>query len=378
MKSEVPVSRINWVTSGYLIVTGILSMTVVPVCLWRNGIDWFQASLFVFFVMATGLSITLGYHRLFSHLCFVAKWPVKAFILFFGCCSFQNSALQWSSEHRKHHKHVDHEGDPYDITKGFWHAHVGWLFTKLHPELPMDNVADLRKDSFVMWQHRNYLWIAIGGGFLLPAAIGFLYGGVEGAISSFLIAGVLRVTCVQHATFCINSFCHIIGKQPYSTACTARDSWIMALFTFGEGYHNFHHEFQHDYRNGVKLWQYDPTKWAIALLEKIGLVSDLRRVPEERILLVEMAELHKRIKSGLRQREPLHLPEATRLAFEHSTEYLQQFSLELADGCRELQHVIKGKLEYSSDRITEWRREVKIAMMHLERVHDTLFSFQPV
>jgi stearoyl-CoA desaturase (Delta-9 desaturase) len=90
-----------------------------------------------------------------------------------------------------------------------------------------------------------------------------------------------KLWCFQHGTFLINSACHTIGRQPYSTKCSARDSFLMALFTFGEGYHNYHHEFQHDYRNGVKPWQWDPTKWLIWILSKLGLTSGLRRVPQE-------------------------------------------------------------------------------------------------
>src|SRR5436190_6171417 len=106
-----------------------------------------------------------------------------------------------------------------------------------------------------MWQHRNYRSIAVFMGFVLPTLLGFLAGGWISALGSFLIAGVTRVVFVHHMTFFINSMCHTLGRQTYSSRCTARDSAIMALFTFGEGYHNFHHEFQHDYRNGVKPWQ---------------------------------------------------------------------------------------------------------------------------
>ena len=95
---------------------------------------------------------------------------------------------------------------------------------------------------------------------------------------------------VQQGTFCINSLCHMIGRQPYSTTHSARDSGVVALLTFGEGYHNYHHEFQHDYRNGVKAWQYDPTKWIIWTLSKVGLAEDLRRVPDSRIMAAELKE----------------------------------------------------------------------------------------
>ena len=149
MKLSLPFHRINWITSAYLIGTAITALTAAPFYIWRHGLDWFQVSLFLFYFMATGFSITLGYHRLFTHLAFKARWPVKLFTLIFGAAAFQNSVLEWSSDHRRHHKHVDEEDDPYDITKGFFHAHVGWLLFKFYPEPPMDNVRDLERDPLV-------------------------------------------------------------------------------------------------------------------------------------------------------------------------------------------------------------------------------------
>jgi len=124
-------------------------------------------------------------------------------------------------------------------------------------------------------------------GFVLPTVLGYFMGPEGrpwvGALAGFLFSGVLRVVAVQHSTFFINSLCHCVGSRPFSTRCSARDSGIMALFTFGEGYHNYHHEFQHDYRNGIGFWKWDPTKWTIWTLHKLGLASKLRTVPQEKI-----------------------------------------------------------------------------------------------
>jgi stearoyl-CoA desaturase (delta-9 desaturase) len=279
--------------------TALITLTVVPVYLWKVGLDWFQAGMFLVFFIASGLSITLGYHRLFSHKAFKASWPVRLGTLIFGAAAFENHVLAWCSDHRRHHKHVDHDDDPYDITKGFWHAHIGWILFNLDPEPPWDNVADLRKDKLVMWQVRYYVPIAVIAGFIVPALLGYWYGGTMGALGGFLLAGVARVTAVQHMTFFINSLCHTIGNQPYSARCSARDSWIMAIFTFGEGYHNYHHEFQHDYRNGVRWWQWDPTKWTIWILEKLGLVRGLRRVGDEKMLMAQLTETTRRVQERL-------------------------------------------------------------------------------
>ena len=280
---RIPTDRINWTTSSFLIGTFVLTLTAVPVYLWHFGIDWFELALFAVLLLATAFSITLGYHRLFSHATFRATLPVRLFTLIFGAAAFENSVLLWASDHRQHHKHVDHQEDPYDITKGFFHAHIGWLLFKLRPQPPFDNVTDLRKDSLVMWQHRHIHFLAVLVSFVLPTLIGAVWDGWVGALGGFLIAGVAKVVVLQHGTFLINSACHTVGRQPYSTRCSARDSFLMALFTCGEGYHNYHHEFQNDYRNGAQPWQWDPTKWLIWSLSKLGLTSHLRRVSKETV-----------------------------------------------------------------------------------------------
>jgi stearoyl-CoA desaturase (delta-9 desaturase) len=115
-----PFERINWLTSSFLIGTLLITLTAVPLYLWHFGVDWFQVALFFVMLAACGLSITLGYHRLFSHLTFQASWPIRLFTLIFGAAAFENSALMWASDHRRHHKHVDHDDDPYCISKGFF------------------------------------------------------------------------------------------------------------------------------------------------------------------------------------------------------------------------------------------------------------------
>ena len=284
---HLPLNRINWRTSSFLIGTSALTLTAVPLYLWRFGLDWFQIVLFFAMLGACGFSISLGYHRLFSHLAFKASWPIRLITLIFGAGVFENSLLMWASEHRRHHKHVDHDDDPYSISKGFFYAHIGWLLFKLDPVPPYDNVADLQKDRLVVWQHKYVHWIAVTVSFVLPAAAGYLWNGWTAALGAFLIAGVARVVVLQHCTFLIDSACHTMGRQPYSTRCSARDSFLLALFTFGEGYHNYHHEFQHDYRNGVKPWQMDPTKWIIWTLSKVGLTRRLRRASKNKVLAAE-------------------------------------------------------------------------------------------
>lgn len=369
MFKNIPFDRVNWVTSSFLGGTLFLSLTAVPVYLWVYGIDWFLIALTAFYTVATGLSITLGYHRLFSHLSFSAKWPVKAFVALFGAAAWENSIIDWSSDHRRHHKHVDHDDDPYNIQNGFWWAHIGWLIFKLNPETPVDNVKDLEKDKLLVWQKRYVHLIALVVGFIVPTLICFLYYGTwQGALGGFLLAGILRTVLVQHATFFINSACHYVGSQPYSTGHSARDSWLMALFTFGEGYHNFHHEFQHDYRNGVKPWQFDPTKWTIWVLSKVGLTSGLRRVSEAKILLAELTEARRRIESGLDYCQNSQLSEAAKQHLDASIQYLQDAHERLASHYYQVQKGVKDRIEFSKGKIEEWRDEMHRALDHLDEV----------
>ncbi len=367
MPFRLPQTRINWVTSSFLIGTLVVSLTVVPWYLWVHGIDTFLVVLFLVYALATGMSITLGYHRLFSHLAFKAKWPVKLFTLLFGAAAFENSALDWVSDHRRHHKHVDHDDDPYDISQGFWYAHIGWLMFKLSAERPRDNIKDLESDAMLQFQERYYVPIAVFFGFVVPALLGYWHGGAVGALGGFLIGGVARVTAVQHMTFFINSLCHTVGDRPYSSRCSARDSWFMALFTFGEGYHNYHHEFQHDYRNGVKWWQFDPTKWTIWTLNKFGLAANLRRVPEEKILLAQLNEARRRLGARLacperpleaRMREVLDAADARLRVIAESWTALKA----------EYAHKADEQLDSARAALEEMRRELREVLSLLERV----------
>ena len=227
-----------------------------------------------------GLSITGGYHRLFSHSAYKASWPLRAFYLAFGAASVQNSALAWAADHRTHHAHTDRERDPYSVRHGFWWAHIGWvLFRGDRPKNP-ELVRDLEADPLVRFQHRFYVPLAILFAAVAPAAIGTAWGDPIGAL---LVAGWLRLVVQWHATFSVNSFAHLIGRQPYGRSGSARDSFLVALLTMGEGYHNFHHRFQLDYRNGLRWYHFDPTKWWVWTASQLGLAHQLRRVPAERI-----------------------------------------------------------------------------------------------
>lgn len=278
MTEEKP--RIKWFSTIFLLGTLLIALVGTPWYILEHGLGWPETLTFAGIWVAVGLSVTAGYHRLFAHKTYQASWPVRLFFLVFGAGALENSILAWAADHRVHHAHVDEERDPYNITKGFWWAHIGWIFFD-NEEPSRTVVRDLLEDRLVVWQDRWYPFIGFGVAFGIPLLVGLLTGNVLGCL---LIGGVLRVVVSHHTTFFINSLCHMIGRQPYSREHSARDSGIMAVLAFGEGYHNYHHSFPFDYRNGVKVWQFDPAKWTIFLLSKVGLVRELRRAPEAAVL----------------------------------------------------------------------------------------------
>ncbi|MEZ5965007.1 MAG: fatty acid desaturase [Planctomycetota bacterium] len=250
--------------------------------------SWWTLGFGVLWAMLCGLSITGGYHRLLSHGAYTASAPLRVLYLLFGAASVQNSALRWAADHRAHHANVDGDDDPYNITRGFWWAHVGWIVFKAPSGKNMALVRDLQRDPLVRLQDRFYVPLAILMGAVVPMVIGALWGD---AIGTMLVAGWLRLVLQWHATFSVNSLAHCVGRQPYSTRSSARDSFLVALVTLGEGYHNFHHHFQIDYRNGIRWYHFDPTKWFVWLAAKVRLASDLRRASSEQIRLARQSAL---------------------------------------------------------------------------------------
>lgn len=261
----------------------LLAVVTVVFYSLEYGISWAEPIIFVGFYLASGLSITAGYHRLFSHRTHKAAWPMRLFYALFGAAAFQNSAIKWCSDHRRHHLKTDEEEDPYTVKKGFMWAHMGWVMVDQGEEI-VEHVEDLQADKILAWQDRNIFLIGFLVGIVLPGVVGFLaLGGIHGFLGGMIYGGFLRVVIVHHATFLINSAAHTWGTQPYSTANTSRDSPLLSFFTFGEGYHNFHHTFQADYRNGHKWYHWDPSKWWIKVASWFGMTKDLHRIPPKSI-----------------------------------------------------------------------------------------------
>jgi stearoyl-CoA desaturase (delta-9 desaturase) len=276
MRRELP-SR-NWAALLMFLFTSVVAVTAVP---WYGIVHGYHAAAWVWFVLlvgANGMAITCGYHRLFAHATYDAHPLLKVAYLLFGAMALQNSALLWAAGHRTHHKYIDDdERDPYSAGRGFWFSHMGWMLRNYPAGEPdLTGVRDLERDPLVMFQHRYYVPLALGMNFGLPLLLGWAYHDLLGM---FLLAGVLRLVVSHHVTFFINSLAHMWGARPYTDDNTARDNGVIALLTYGEGYHNFHHMFAHDYRNGVRWWQWDPSKWFINVMQWLGMARNLKRVP---------------------------------------------------------------------------------------------------
>lgn len=285
--------RIDWTNTLFLVINTLAALIITPIYFANEGFHFGLLIFALIFAAATNLSITAGYHRLFAHRSYEAHPLIRTIYLLVSASAFQGSALKWSADHRKHHGKVDTENDPYSIRKGFWYAHMGWLFLK-ESATQIPHAPDLEKDVMVRLQNKYYIPLAVLMGFGLPAGVGYLMGVPFGGL---IIAGALRIALTQQSTFFVNSLSHTLGRQTYTEENSARDSIIVAILTHGEGYHNYHHKFQIDYRNGIRWYHWDPTKWTIRALALIGLATKLRRISEHEILKARLHMDELRLKS---------------------------------------------------------------------------------
>jgi stearoyl-CoA desaturase (delta-9 desaturase) len=280
--ADVPRKR-RWLPFNIAIIVG-LPLFAVPasaVYLWRHGITGWEIATAVVLWVITGMGITAGYHRLFAHRSYSAAWPVRAAFAVAGAMAGQNSIIAWCSDHRRHHRVTDTDSDPYDATKGLWWSHMGWILQQGSSTPGYSDVPDLWADPIARFQHRHWIALSVLGNLALVLPVGLVSDRVGGVL---LLAGLLRFIAVQHFTFTINSLSHWWGRQPFSSKNSSRDNRFLALFTFGEGYHNYHHTFQADYRNGIAWYDWDPSKWLIRALAAVRLAGDLRRTPEHTVL----------------------------------------------------------------------------------------------
>lgn len=264
--------KINWGTGGFLITYQILLLLSLPFYFYYSTPSLSLVVISVVLFYLTGLSITGGYHRLYSHRTYKTNPFIEFLILFFGAMALQGSAIRWCFDHRLHHAHVDTDNDPYSISKGFWYAHFLWLL-EVPRKIDEKVVSDLMKNKLVAFQHRHAYWLMVVTNVSVFLFIGWLLNDYLGA---FVIATWLRIFALHHSTWFINSLAHTWGDKPFSQEQSAVNNYIISFLTFGEGYHNYHHTYANDYRNGVRWYHFDPTKWLIWTLSKLGFADNLK------------------------------------------------------------------------------------------------------
>ena len=286
-------SRVSQVVTLAAVIVPLVGTLAAMGLLWNVAFHWTDLLVMAALYVACAFGTTIGFHRYFTHKGFEARAPVKATLAILGCMTMQGPLTQWVTDHRKHHALSDQEGDPHSpqvghddgvlgSLKGFVHAHVGWMFSNLGMEQGRTYGKDIYEDRMVRVIDRLYLvWVVATLG--IPFAIGYAIGGLDRGIELLLWGGLVRIFLYQHATFSVNSICHMFGRKDYRSRDESRNNWLVALFVFGEGWHNNHHAFPASARHGLHRFQIDISWWVIRGLERLGLVWNVK-VPDQQQL----------------------------------------------------------------------------------------------
>ena len=280
-------SRVNQAVTLIAVVVPPLGILSAMGLLWGVAFHWVDVLLLASFYVLCAFGTTIGFHRYFTHRGFETRKPLEGLLAILGCMTMQGPLTQWVTDHRKHHAYSDQPGDPHSphvghedgawgAVRGFVHAHVGWLFENLGLEQGREYAKDLYENRLVHAIDRLYLvWVAVTLG--LPFLIGYAVGGtLATGLEALVWGGLIRIFLYQHATFSVNSICHMFGRQDYRSRDEARNNWLVAVLVFGEGWHNNHHAFPASARHGLRRWQVDVSWWVIRGLEKLRLVWNVK------------------------------------------------------------------------------------------------------
>ncbi len=288
-------SRAHKIVNLIGVVAPPLGLVVAIVLLWHRAVGPLALALLIGSYLLTGLGVTLGFHRLFTHRAFQTSKPVRVVLAIFGSMAVEGSVITWVADHRKHHAFTDKEGDPHSphlsgpcwrgAVKGLWHAHVGWLFETVGSADRQRFVPDLLKERAMRVVDRLFLlWVLLG--LAIPFALGWIIGGDLGtALTALLWGGFVRVFLLHHVTWSINSVCHFFGTRRFAIDDESTNVWWLAPFSMGEAWHHNHHAFPTSAFHGLARWEKlaDPTGLLIVFLEKIGVVWNVVRVSPERL-----------------------------------------------------------------------------------------------
>lgn len=258
-----------------------LGALVGAALLWTDGISALDVSLLVSLYVVTGIGITVGYHRLFTHRSFESPRWLRGLLAVAGSLAVQGPIIRWAADHRRHHQHADREGDPHSPhvgsggRLGLLHAHMGWFFAR-DTARASHFAPDLLADGLIRRIDRVYpLWIVLT--LAIPAAIGLLSTrSFHGMFSALVWGGLVRIFLVHHATWLVNSVCHRAGSRTYRSNDASTNNLVVAMLTLGEGWHNNHHAFPSSARHGLRFWQIDLGWYVIRLLELTGLARNVR------------------------------------------------------------------------------------------------------
>jgi len=271
-----------------VIVFGPLAALVLAASvLWNRGIALHDVVVAVIFYVVAGYGTTVGYHRLFTHRSFRAARPLRIVLAVAGSLAVEGGVVAWVGTHRRHHAFADRPGDPHSPAlagegrwaplAGLWHAHLGWLFADVYPESGFSK--DVRRDPDLRVIDRLFPMFAVLS-FVLPFGIGWaVTGSLGGALLTFLWAGVVRVCVLHHVTWSINSICHVFGRRAWETRDRSTNVAVLAPLSFGESWHNAHHDDPRAARFGVGRWQLDTGATLIRAVELAGWASDVQWRP---------------------------------------------------------------------------------------------------
>lgn len=267
----------------FIVVPFAALVVAVPV-LWGWGLSWPDVVIALAMYAITGHGITVGFHRYFTHRAFRARRWVEVAMAIAGSMAIEGPIVRWVADHRKHHRFSDRSGDPHSpwrygadlgaLARGFWHAHIGWLFDAQTSQRAF--APDLCDDRVISGISRSFpLWVALS--MLLPPLAGGLWTwSWQGAWWAFFWGSLVRVALLHHVTFAINSVCHITGRQPFKTPDQSRNVWWLALPSMGEAWHNFHHAAPRSARHGVGRFEIDTGAFVIATMERLHWVHTVR------------------------------------------------------------------------------------------------------
>jgi stearoyl-CoA desaturase (delta-9 desaturase) len=285
--------RRDRIITGVVTVAPIIGVGLAAWQVWGDVLRLSDVVVLAVMFVATGLGVTVGFHRLLTHRAFKTTPAVRVTLAILGSAAIEGPVISWVADHRKHHTYADQIGDPHSphqhghglrgALRGLAHAHVGWLFVHTHRGRKTRYAPDLLADRHVAFVDRTFLvWAA--GGFVVAFGLGALIGGSwERGLTGMLWGGLVRMLLLHHVTYSINSLCHFFGRQPFDTGDESRNLAWLAPLSFGESWHNAHHAFPTSARHGLDRGQLDPSGRVIWALERAGLVWDVVRIAPERV-----------------------------------------------------------------------------------------------